>query len=278
MANQPDPKTTVGYGKFVAAAYSMFQPGVLNPPANCDFPQGYQLLATIQMTDFFGEDTTRQFYGFIAQGETNPLEIVIALRGTEDLMEWWDDFHFLPTPFLQVSGGGNVATGFLDIYNTFGIMTPQQLEAESAPSKNFASDVAQILQEKTGISDLSEIHAIAVGHSLGGALTTLYALDIASNNGLKPDTYTFASPRVGDDTFKQCFDSHVPFSWRIYNHYDIVTDFPKDPFDNYAHVEREYRVGSDAVRWSISCEHALNTYLFLVDPQEVHLDPACQSK
>jgi len=33
------------------------------------------------------------FYGFIAVSASEPTSWVLALRGTEDLMEWWDDFH-----------------------------------------------------------------------------------------------------------------------------------------------------------------------------------------
>ena len=57
-------------------------------------------------------------------------------------MEWWDDFHWDLVPFTQVTDGGKVAQGFLDIYNTFGTMTPGQAQA-SAASGSFAAEVAR---------------------------------------------------------------------------------------------------------------------------------------
>jgi triacylglycerol lipase len=85
-------------------------------------PAGYTLVRTIQMTDFFGPVQTRVFYGFVAVGG-DPRTAVVALRGTASNTEWWDDLHWDLVPFTQVQGGGKVAQGFYDIYNTLGTMT-----------------------------------------------------------------------------------------------------------------------------------------------------------
>ena len=85
-------------------------------------PAGYALVRTIQMTDFFGPVQTRVFYGFVAVGG-DPKTAVVALRGTASNTEWWDDLHWDLVPFTQVQGGGKVAQGFYDIYNTLGTMT-----------------------------------------------------------------------------------------------------------------------------------------------------------
>ena len=39
---------------------------------------------------------------------------------------------------------------------------------------------------------------VVCGHSLGGALATLLVADLTANTPLKPQAWTFASPKVGD--------------------------------------------------------------------------------
>ena len=51
-------------------------------------PAGYTLVRTIQMTNFFGAEQSRVFYGYVAVGG-DPVTAVVALRGTESTMEWW---------------------------------------------------------------------------------------------------------------------------------------------------------------------------------------------
>ena len=62
-------------------------------------PVGYTLVRTIQMSDFFGPQQTRAFYGFVAVGG-DPKTAVVAIRGTATNTEWWDDLHWdlVPLP------------------------------------------------------------------------------------------------------------------------------------------------------------------------------------
>src|SRR5215471_18632163 len=94
MARPFDPKAASLYGQFVQAAYSMYNaaPTNLRPPKSDDFPDGYDMVAWIQMQDFVLESTAPLFYGFIAQSAVAPNEFVVAIRGTSNGVEWWDDF------------------------------------------------------------------------------------------------------------------------------------------------------------------------------------------
>ena len=75
------------------------------------------------------------------------------------------------------------------------------------------------------------------GHSLGGGVATLAALDVGVNTPFTaPIIYTIASPRVGDPGFASPFDSALvtrpTASWRIVNMFDLVPLLPpKDIFD-----------------------------------------------
>lgn len=77
---------------------------------------------------------------------------------------------------------------------------------------------------------------VITGHSLGGALSTLCALDLAYYN---PIHYAFASPLFFNDIGSKVFEKVVPHSYRIINLSDMVTSFPLPIMpsgDLYCHV------------------------------------------
>jgi len=105
------------------------------------------------------------------------------------------------------------------------------------------------------------------GHSLGGALATLAAIDIATNTTFaSPTVYTFGAPRVGDPPFVKAYNCTVPIHWRIQNKFDIVPHLPTLVYHSphtdetyfYLHVkgevQRSFRYGS------VSSNHVLSSY------------------
>ena len=110
-----DPQTAVSYGRFIQAAYTMYVHASQNnqrPPASPDFPAGYELTAWVQMQDFILDSTDPVFYGFVAHSTSEPGQAVLAIRGTQGGVEWWDDVNsFGMTPF-KVRNCGNVGLGF----------------------------------------------------------------------------------------------------------------------------------------------------------------------
>jgi triacylglycerol lipase len=280
-ADTMNPATAVIWGPFIQAAYEQFtsQPGELSPATIENMPAGYELVRTIQMTDFFGPEQSRVFYGFVAVGGV-PKTAVVALRGTATATEWWDDLHWDLVPFDRVTNGGNVARGFFEIYGTFGTMAPGQQEV-TEPSATFGIDIAHAAAAGLGadglVADLDPgLPIVVCGHSLGGALATLLLADIAANTPLKPQAWTFASPRVGDAAFAACYGRVSTVSWRIYNLPDVVPYFPVDVLDSYQPVTAGYAVNSlGHARWNLGCCHALNTYLHMLSPGTVPLGSAC---
>jgi len=271
-----NPATAITWGPFIQAAYDQYtsDPGQVNPATITNMPAGYTLVRTIQMTDFFGPVQSRVFYGFVAVGG-DPKTAVVALRGTATNTEWWDDLHWDLVPFTQVPNGGKVAQGFLDIYNTYGTMTPGQQQGTQA-SATFAADVAQAVAGGLQAGLDPALPTVVCGHSLGGALATLLVADLTATTPLKPQAWTFASPRVGDATFAARYGGLSTVSWRIYNQVDVVPYFPVDVTDNYQPVTAGYAINSlGKAKWSLSCAHALNTYLHVLSPATVPLNPAC---
>ena len=276
LTDTMNPVTAVTWGPFIQAAYEQFasQPAQENPATIKNMPAGYTLVRTIQMSDV-GPGQSRVFYGFVAVGGAPPTAVV-AIRGTATATEWWDDMHWDLVPFTQVTSGGKVAQGFLGIYNTFGTMTPGQQQSTPAPG-TFAANVAQAAAEGLAADLGPDLPVVVCGHSLGGALATLLAADMTANTALKPQAWTFASPQVGDAVFAARYGGLSTVSWRIYNQVDVVPYFPVDVTDNYQPVTAGYAINSlGKAHWSLGCAHALNTYLHVLSPATVPLDPACQ--
>ncbi|OQR90367.1 hypothetical protein THRCLA_09367 [Thraustotheca clavata] len=70
------------------------------------------------------------------------------------------------------------------------------------------------------------------GHSLGGALATIAAIDMALKHPtLNIIMYNFGSPRVGNHTFQEFFDSKIS-AFRIINDGDVITQYPKRDYTN----------------------------------------------
>ena len=125
------------------------------------------------------------------------------------------------------------------------------------------------------------------GHSLGGALVTLLALDVAANTNFKnPTVYTYASPRTGDPSFASTYNQVVKNSFRIANRMDLVPKLPLPPV--YEHVDEIYELNpiqllplppKILVKPTIACQHSLDSYLHLLSMvsggQVLPLDQTC---
>jgi predicted lipase len=84
---------------------------------------------------------------------------------------------------------------------------------------------------------------IVCGHSLGGAVTTLFAYSIYTTyKSDKIISCTIGSPRVGNKVFKTNFDKSPIKSLRIVNNLDVVT---RTPNIGYHHVNTELRIDDE---------------------------------
>ena len=119
-----DPSQAAFYGRFVAAAYDMFAVNEHDlRPAPKNIPPGWELSAWIVMSDFFLQIEEPKFYGFVVHEIANPDNRIIAIRGTEGIIEWVDDAaSIIMVPFKQAPSAGRVAFGFDKIYSTMKIV------------------------------------------------------------------------------------------------------------------------------------------------------------
>jgi hypothetical protein len=118
-----DPSLAVGYGRIINLAYQMYgrDPANPTPAPPVDFPAGYRFIAWVQMKDFLlVEDDDWTFYGLIVQSTTDESKFILAIRGTSNLTEWWDDLTSMV--LVPLEGFGNVGYGFSRIYQTLRVV------------------------------------------------------------------------------------------------------------------------------------------------------------
>lgn len=183
--------------------------------------------------------------GFVVQLTLTPTGgkartiMVVALRGTRTWEEWYTDADGIPTPFASTgpldSGLGSVHAGFYGLYtvgtNGTVVSVPLNQTWQSRAQGSLAYQIGQY------ISPLNNSLPIYVtGHSLGGAVATLCALDIAynfSSNFSQLFMYSLASPRVAAGLspvptlnnqvgFISRYQFYVPNSYRIVHAADII--------------------------------------------------------
>lgn len=87
---------------------------------------------------------------------------------------------------------------------------------------------------------------IIAGHSLGGALATLFAYSIVSNYNKYNilNLFTYGSPRVGNNNFVKSFIGYNIPSYRITHHYDMVPHVPEELL-GYLHIPNEIWYNED---------------------------------
>ena len=225
------------------------------------FPSGYTLVANILMKDFFGLFDP-VYFGFIASEDANPTSIVVAIRGTQGIPEWVDDFQTDLTHYPFALNAGNVETGFLELYKSLDLWTP------GGKSKviNLAETASKDSNSLVNLDKYKQVTMI--GHSLGSSLVTLYGLHMAANHkNKKVIIYTLASPATGDQHFVDYYNSVITETYRIYNKRDLV---PKSlQFLNHNYVQVTDGIELDPENYPLNpadagCMHVLPTYIYLM--------------
>lgn len=158
-----------------------------------------------------------------------PHSLIVSFRGTVTTVNIKTDLAIQLVPcILSCSShqleSTQVHSGFLDAYKTVG------------------GEIVTVLQElmiEMGGSD--QVQVYCTGHSLGGALATLAALDLTLQLDTTVVMYNFGSPRVGNHKFADFYNSQVPKSFRIVNDGDVVVGGPKHggsivPGQRYKHI------------------------------------------
>ena len=298
MSTPLDPKQAAFYGQFVAAAYDMFAVNEADlRPAPLHIPDGWEFSAWINMSDFLFQIVDPKFYGIVVHEIANPDNRIIAIRGTEGIIEWLDDAaSIVMVPFKQVPSAGRVAFGFDNIYSTMKVVpvphiAPGHVTAtapEPELTGSFGDQIEQLVRrreaERGVMSQFAEGRTrrdrptVVTGHSLGSALATLFVLENSVKHKLDITlSSTLASPKVGNLEFKHVFGALPLTSWRIVNVRDVVPKLPPTiPFIlDYEHVDVAYSFDSWLfAKKNLGCYHSIDTYLHWLN-NALPLAPEC---
>ncbi|OMO76294.1 Lipase, class 3 [Corchorus capsularis] len=174
-----------------------------------------------QVTNYFygaADDKQANWFGYVAvttdEGKTalGRRDILVSWRGTGTIPEWIDDARFFLTSAKELLGNdinAQVHSGFLAIYT--GTIPTSPYSRTSA-----ADQVLKAVQKLVDKYQNEELSITVVGHSLGAALATLNATDIVAKGCNKPTgnpnkefmvtAFVYASPRVGDQGFKEAIE------------------------------------------------------------------------
>jgi hypothetical protein len=200
-------------------------------------------------------------YGTVVR--TSPTEVVVALRGTDGYMEWFEDadFPFVDyQPLTAVAGGTagvKVERGFWGIYQSFTLFDPTGKSLGSLP-------VA--LPGLVGPND----SVVVSGHSLGAPLATYLTLDLALGTlkGRVRGCY-FASPHPGNAAFAALFESILSSNYIVYNYMlDLVPGVPTTGI-GYRPLNNVHIITPDTAQAEIDlgvgCSHHIVCYLSMLD-------------
>jgi len=155
--------------------------------------------------------------------------LLIGWRGSQQPQDWINDFNawHQEIPYGNYSSKIRVHKGFLKCY------------------KSVRGKVLQFIAQNKSKFDEVEI----TGHSLGGAISTLCAVDIQYNHAdLDISVYTSGAPAVGNKEFTRSYNKRVPDTTRTYMRKDIVPKLPplwfgKRLHGGYKHVKKGYAIG-----------------------------------
>jgi len=154
--------------------------------------------------------------------------IVIAFRGSDSLVDWMFNLaHFKTTGvFLQHS---RVHAGFLLQYEDIRFQLLDDLALRICPHM-----FPRIL--------------LVTGHSSGGALATLCALDLARKYPtMTVDCRVFGSPRVGDASFVELVKHQHNLSvQRTSNRFDLISQVP---YFGFVHLPNVRILDDPDIRW-----------------------------
>ncbi|MBW4081191.1 lipase family protein [Paenibacillus sp. S150] len=201
-------------------------------------PMGYSVSHIIHAKSL---GQIRERFGFILE---SPEEIIIAFRGSSSTVNWISNANAMQKKFKYIKEDCLAHRGFTDIY--------------SSARSGLLSALSRLPSGK---------RLYITGHSLGGALATLCAADIAANTEYNtPHLYTYGSPRTGDPAFAQACSKHVPNSYRIANLFDAAAYVPPSIFKlpnrdkryYYSHVQTFCPLSFQ--KGSVSLNHALGSY------------------
>jgi predicted lipase len=158
--------------------------------------------------------------GFVATKDTT---IYVVWRGSESKKDFQNDASIDKVPFIN--DGEKVHIGFKSCWES---VVGDTYDAIDTALENLQGETTDI---------------VVCGHSLGGAIATLYAHSIKKHYPhYNIKSVTIGSPRVGNKVFKENYDNSGIDTLRIVHNNDLVTH---TPYIGFEHVNYQVRLDTN---------------------------------
>lgn len=141
---------------------------------------------------------------------------MVVFRGTESRTDWFHDFMICKHNISDMIGTTSLPEN--SVHSGF--------HRQLFQNNNFYN-VKDRLVDLLNMEEYADYDVYCTGHSLGGALCTLFGYFLSKKIDKTVNIVSFASPRVGNASFKRDFDAQVNLRhYRVTNNRDVVTATP----------------------------------------------------
>jgi hypothetical protein len=204
--------------------------------AYCDWSQINYLLPNYDAVCSYSANDKTDNFGFVLISHINN-QIIVTLRGTvvTSTTNLIEDADILPRVqawknYRHVPDNVWVHPGFWSSWNLL--------------KKGIFEGIAQTRKQ------FNSTKITFTGHSLGGAMATIAAMDYWVTTGHVPRVITFGSPRVGNYYFAHYFEQIFGMnSYRFVNHNDFIPHLPLEDMGYYhTSVENWFQNGTKSFR------------------------------
>jgi len=172
---------------------------------------------------------TQAYIGF----ENSSNSIIVSFRGTDllSLPNWIEDLSVGLKREYNKCKGCEIDDGFAKAHDAIQDQVFNSVDSmfQSYPAANL----------------------LITGHSLGGALAVLTAVDMALKyNNVSISLYTYGCPRVGNEQFADYFDGMKITSYRVVHWADPIARLPPQPL-HYQHVQTQIWYNADSTNYEV---------------------------
>ena len=243
----------------------------------------YKDFETIEFRDFpnsspalFNARTTNTQSAIVPLGADS---LALIFRGTENFDDWKTNVNFSRELF-EIR---KPPTAESNQPVSRQIMRPEQASPVDVNGEQLANKATSAKMHEGFVeaymSIQNELHPYVemtkpakltmTGHSLGGALATLCAIDfrLTYNDRFNIELFTYGSPRVGNHSFVELVNRHIPESVRFVNGLDIVPGVP-GRINGYRHVDEVNRIGRRFTLRLFSArvrDHSMDNYISAIE-------------
>jgi hypothetical protein len=234
--------------------------------ANCNSLKGYSFTKQTKSALSWVESLT--FSSFV---NNDKKRVILAFRGTNTATQLAKEIGLSAGVNFALCGNVKNAKALKYFYDGYNNQLRSSLLAQ----------VKDLVKSHPGFS------FYITGHSLGGALATIAALDLSCNGIVSKNQlhlYTFGSPRVGDVHFANAVMGAVSEHWRVVHDRDAVPHIPPCKMDRIGHCSSaslglaDNFLGAFNYGWHLGHEVFYNNGFSSHNVCNNSEDPSCSNK